>query len=163
MKKKNIIIVVAISVLFIGSIILFAYFRNLNDYQYSGAIFYLDNEYYNQGNFIDISANDLDKMLKDKKTFLLYSYNNYCSLPIPCENIFEEIMKKYKFDVLQITFEDFKKTTLYDSVKLAPTLIIIKNGTIVDYLKADKDEDLSKYQEKTNFENWLKEYIILKK
>lgn len=124
--------------------------------------FYLDNKYYNTNNFINVTSDDINALLNQKATFILFSYNNYCSLPISCHDIFEQAIKENNISILKISFEDLKKTKLYKKVKLAPSVIIIKNGKIIDYLKADKDSDLEKYQNTKSFTDWLNKYIILK-
>lgn len=121
----------------------------------------LSAKYYNEGKFIPTSANELEE--KNSETYILYTYNNFCSLPIPCESIFKTIMEKYKIGILSIPINEFKKTKFYTQVKYAPSIIIIKNEEIITYLDANKDEDLEKYQDVNAFDNWLKLYINLKK
>ena len=60
-------------------------------------------------------------------------------------------------------FSEFKKTVFYDTVKYAPSVIIVRNNSIIAYLDANKDEDLEKYQDVDKFEKWLNEYIYLEK
>lgn len=122
---------------------------------------YLSNEYYNNGSLINYNSEELTN-LKDK-TYLLFTYNNYCSLPIPCENIFKSVMEKYNIDIIQIPFTEFKKTNFYSTVKYAPSILIIQNNEIISYLDPNKDEDLPKYQDESKFEDFLKEYIYLTK
>lgn len=121
--------------------------------------FYLTDKYYNKGEFIEILPNDI----RSDESYLLYTYNNFCVLPVHCENIFKEVMEKYKIDLLSMPFDDFKNTAFHKEVKYAPSVLIIKNGEIVSYLDANSDKDLEKYQNITKFEEWLKEYIYLEK
>ena len=118
---------------------------------------YLTDRYYNKGNFIQVSNDDLSKL--DDETYVLFTYNNYCTLPISCENIFKEFMEKYKIDFLSITFEDYKNTKFYDVVKYAPSILIISKGDVIAYLDANSDDDLDKYQDVDSFEQWLNNYI----
>ena len=122
-------------------------------------VFYLSEKYYNNGDYISISSEEIS----DNESYLLYTYNNFCSLPVQCENIFKEVMEKYKIDALLISFDDFKKTKFYNKVKYAPSVIIVKNGEIVAYLDANSDKDLEKYQNTDKFEEWLKKYVYLEK
>jgi hypothetical protein len=122
-------------------------------------LFNLTDKYYNKGEFINISAKDI----KEDESFVLYTYNNFCVLPVHCENIFKEVMEKNKIDVLSIPFDDFKNTNFHKEVKYAPSILIVRNGDIVAYLDANSDKDLEKYQNITKFEEWLKEYINLEK
>lgn len=123
--------------------------------------FYLSDKYYNNGEFILVD----DKGLKDinKDNYILYTYNNFCIFTIPCEDIFKEVMTKYNLDIVSITFEDFKKTDFYKTVNLAPSILIVKEGKIITYLRADSDEDFDRYQDSKAFEEWLDEFIYLEK
>lgn len=121
--------------------------------------FYLTDKYYNNGDFISIKASDINV----DESFILYTYNNFCALPIHCENIFKEEMEKYKIDVLSMPFDEFKNTNYYKEVKYAPSILIIKDGKIIDYLKADSDKDYDKYQKVDVFHEWLEKYVILSK
>ena len=120
---------------------------------------YLTDKYYNSGDLISIEPGDI----KDNETFILYTYNNFCALPVHCEEIFKEVFEKYKIDALSIPFEEFKKTIYYEKVKYAPSIIIISNGKIVAFLDANSNEDLEKYQDVSKFEEWLNNNINLKK
>lgn len=119
--------------------------------------FYLNDEYYNKGNFISIDSAKLNKMTNE--SYVLFTYNNYCSMSVPCEEIFEEFMKKYNIDFLSIPFEEFKNTNIYKTVKYAPSVILIEKGNIVTYLDAESDDDLNKYQDINKFEEWMNNYI----
>ena len=105
---------------------------------------YLSEKYYNSdGKYIDISSEDL--LDKEDETYILFTYNNYCNLSVPCDQIFEVFMKKYKIDFLSIPYEDFKETTLHDTIEYAPSVIVIDKGEIIAYLDAESDEDLIRY------------------
>ena len=123
--------------------------------------FNLSDKYYNAGEFILVDDSGIKVRKKDN--YILYTYNNFCIFTIPCEDIFKEVMTKYNIDVISITFEDFKKTDFYKEVKLAPSILIIENGKIVSYLRADSDEDFNRYQDAEEFEKWLDGYVYLEK
>ena len=57
----------------------------------------------------------------------------------------------------------FKDTYLYDTVKYAPSVIIVDKHSIVDYLDSESDKDYDRYQDTKEFTKWLKEYIKLKR
>ena len=116
---------------------------------------YLSDKYYNEGNYISVKS--LDGLEKD--SYVLYTYNYYCSFKIPCEKVFKEYMEKYKIDFISMPFEYFKQTSFYKKVKFGPSVVIIKEGKIIAYLDADKDEDLEKYQDSKKFEEWINNYI----
>ena len=123
--------------------------------------FYLSEKYYNQGEFVTIDSEGLKELNKDN--LIIYTYNNYCIFTTPCDEIFKVVMDKYKIDIVSVPFSELKKTDYYETVKLAPSIIIIKDGKIVTYLKADSDEDFKRYQDSEEFEKWLDKYIYLEK
>ena len=120
---------------------------------------YLEDKYYNGSEYIKIKSNEISK----KEKFVLFTYNNYCSLQVPCEDVFEEFMKKYDIAFLSIPFEEFKDTYLYNKVKYGPSVIVVNDGKIVAYLDANKDEDIEKYQDVDKFKEWISNYIYLEK
>ena len=123
--------------------------------------FVLDNQYYNQWEFIQVNTWDITSL--KSWNYVLFTYNNYCALKIPCDEIFKKFMQKYNIDFLSINYENFKKTHLHDTVQYAPSIIIVKNWKVIAYLDTEKDGDLEKYQDVNEFEKWISKYVILKK
>ena len=72
-------------------------------------------------------------------------------------------MKKYNIDFVSIPFDKFKETKYYENVKYAPSIIIIKEGEIIDYLDANSDDDFNKYEDEKEFEKWLDNYVYFGK
>ena len=122
---------------------------------------YLSDKYYNNGSFIDIDSDQLSKLNNDK--YVLFTYNNYCSLAIPCDEVFKKFMEKYNIDFLTMPFEEFRKTDLYKEVKYGPSVIVVNKNKIVSYLDANKDDDINKYQDTYEFEKWLDKFIYFNK
>lgn len=122
---------------------------------------YLSDKFYNKGEFIEIKNIDLNSL--SNNTYILFTYNNYCTLPIPCEDIFKKFMSTYKIDFLSIPFSEYKNSIFYDKVKYAPSILIIKDNQIIAYLDANSDSDLNKYQEVEEFSKWLDKYIYFSK
>lgn len=120
----------------------------------------LDSNFYNKGEFIDIKSEYL--INENPNNYILFVYNSYCTLKIPCEDIFKEYMKKEKIDFLSMNIDEYKKTNLYETVKYAPTIIVVQNKKIVAYLDAESNEDLNKYQDVNEFEFWIDKYINVK-
>lgn len=116
-------------------------------------------EYYQESKFINVKNEDIEKLKEDKKSFIVFAYNNYCLLEIPCDEIFKKVMDKYNISFLYLPYEEMKKTFIYDDVKLAPSVILIKEGKIVTYLNTESNDDLPKYQDADEFEKWLTSYI----
>src|SRR5574344_783200 len=131
-KMKRIIFIVILIVLIILGVLLIT--KN-NKY-------YLDDKYYASGKYILEDSSQVNKLIDNKSSFILFTYNSYCSFPIACEDVFKEVMLKYKIDIIKIPFANFRKTKLYKNIKFAPTIILIKDGKVITYLHTDSDADL---------------------
>ncbi len=151
MKNKKILITVIVVVLLVVSLILFLVFKDNH----------LSKKYYGGHDFITVETEDIEKMKHD--TYLLYIHYDYCIFTVPTDNVIQEMMNKYNISVLKMHYEKFSKTYLHDEVKYAPSLIIVKNGKILDFLDAESDEDLPKYQDSNKMAEWISEYVSLKK
>ena len=150
MKNKNIFIIIGIIVLI--TIIIFLNFNlksNIN----------LSEQYYQYGTIKDITKEELLTKINNKENFILFTNNNFCTFKISCEEIFKESAQELNITILKIPFDEFKTTKLHDTIKFAPSVIIIKEGKIIEYLDPEKNDDLSKYQDKKEFTSWIKEYI----
>lgn len=121
--------------------------------------FSIEKEYYKESKFINVNSEDIKELKENKKSFIVFTYNNYCMLEIPCDEIFKKVMNKYNISFLYLPYEEMKNTFIYNEVKLAPSVILIKEGKIVAYLDAESNEDLLKYQDTEEFEKWLTSYI----
>lgn len=123
--------------------------------------FYLSDQFYNTGDYIDTDVEGVKNLNKD--SFIIYTFNNFCIFTTPCDEIFKVVMDKYKIDIVSVPFSELKETKYYNTIKLAPSIILVKDGEVVTYLRADSDEDFKKYQDPDAFEKWLGEYIYLEK
>ena len=147
MNKKLLYIIPIIIVI----MLLFIFYPKKNNGK-----FYLDKEYYNDGEFILTSY-------LPRGTYIAYVYANVCIFSVPCDSIFKEVMNKYNIDMLEISYDDMKKTKYHENVLYAPSVLIIKNGNLIAYLDAESDDDLEIYQNSDKFEEWLNNYIYLEK
>lgn len=159
MKKKVVIISLVILIIIVALIL---FIVNRKDTSNTDK-FYLDDEYYNtEGKFMGINDTELETLIDDEKSFVVFTYLPYCTFSVPCDQIFASFMEKYGVSFYEITYDDFAKTSSIETVKYAPSVIIYKDGKIVSYLDANEDDDLSKYEDEETFENWMKEYISIK-
>ena len=125
--------------------------------------FYLNDEYYNAGKLVDIDSKELTNMLKSNDSFILFTYNPYCNFKVSCENVVENFSKNNNITIFKIPFEEFKNTKLYNTIKYAPSIILINKGKIETYLDPNKDEDSIKYQEEKSLKDYIEMYIDTKK
>ena len=125
--------------------------------------FYLEDTYYNKGGLKDTTIKEVNNLIKNKKSFILFTYNDFCSFSVPCDSVFEESSNKLNIEILQIPYRDFKKTVLNKKLEYGPSVLIINKGKIVKYLDAEKDNDKELYQDTKKFNSWLQKYIYTQK
>ena len=86
MKIKKIIAVIGFLIL-IPLFLLFI--SNLNKQKIT-----LESKYYNTDKFIDINGANLNELINNKENFILYTYNNFCTFKVSCDEIFNESIKE---------------------------------------------------------------------
>ncbi|MBQ6134976.1 MAG: hypothetical protein IJI60_01495 [Bacilli bacterium] len=155
MKKKILLILFFLLILILS----FIFYQNKKEQPLERI--YLSEKYYKEesGEFIKVEKKELEK--NKEETYILYTYNSFCSFPISCESIFKEFMETHHIDFVSIPFAEFKKTLFYPKVKYAPSIIIIQNQKIIAYLDAESNEDIERYQDVEKLKQWLEKYIYL--
>lgn len=158
MNKKiiEIIKIIILLILLIALIILVASLNKKNDK------FYLDDKYYKGAKITEIKAEKLKTLISDKESFLVFVYQPSCATSSEFNTLLNEFTNKYNLSVYMISFSNIKGTTLEKYVKYYPSFVIFNNGRLIDYLKADSDLDTKRYQNLTDFEDWLFSYVLLK-
>ena len=122
--------------------------------------FYLDQEFYKtDGEFVNITSDDFDNLVY--QNYVLFVYNNYCAFSVPCDGIFKQYMEQNHINFLSMSYEEFKNTKLHQTVDFAPSVIIVRNWRIIDYLDSEKDEYLDMYQDVEKFWEWFERYIYV--
>lgn len=122
--------------------------------------FYLDQEFYKtDGEFVNITSDDFDNLVY--QNYVLFVYNNYCAFSVPCDEIFKQYMEQNNISFLSMSYEEFKNTELHKIVDFAPSVIIVMNWKIVDYLDSEKDKYLDMYQNVEKFWEWFEKYVYI--
>ena len=122
--------------------------------------FYLDQEFYQtNGEFVNITSDDFDNL--GNQNYVLFVYNNYCAFSVPCDEIFKQYMEQNNINFLSMSYEEFKNTKLHETVSFAPSVIVVRNWRIIDYLDSEKDEYLDMYQDVDKFWEWFEKYVYV--
>lgn len=124
--------------------------------------FYLAEESYQSAKLIDISINELEEKLEKKESFALLVYQPACSASSNFCNVIDEFQKENNLTFYQIPYSEIKDNKNFEYLKFYPSFVIYKKGKAIDYLKANKDEDIEKYTNVDSFKNWFNNYVILK-
>ena len=105
----------------------------------------------------DKVAEYFENLVKEKKDFVLY-----VSLPIcngdaaKFKEFVLDFQRKNHISFYYLTSDFVKETSLYNTVKFFPSVIIYKDGKITNYLKYDSDEDKEFYKSYEGFEKWIR-------
>ncbi len=129
----------------------------------SDKIVTLDDEFYGSSDFIMLTADELNDLSDSESNYVVYTYNNNCTMVININDILDKYMEKYQVSFYKIPFDEFKETFLHDEVEYAPSVIIVSNGKIVKYLDAESDDDLDCFKRYDSFKEWMETYVDIER
>ncbi len=155
MKKK---VIICLSILFVLTIIVVTFFTTKKNEE----PFYLENNYYGVSNMVEIKIDELNQLIDDKKSFAVFVYQPKCIVSSDFENVLSEYLEDNQVSIYKIAFSSIIDTNIGESVKYYPSFIIYKEGKMIDFLEADKDEDVEFYTSKEGFEKWFTRYVKIK-
>ena len=124
--------------------------------------FYLEDKYYGNGNYEEIEASELDALIDDRESFVLFVYQPGCVNSANFEKVLDEFIDDEDILIKRIAFSDIKDTSIGDDIKYYPSFAIFNKGTMVDYLDAESSEDLNYYNSLSDFKDWFTSYVNLK-
>jgi len=159
MKKRvlKIIITIVIILILIVVIIERNFIQKTSDF-----MFYLEEKYYGNSVFNEIESNDLSKLINDKESFAIFIHQPFCSTSYEFNKILTKFAEENKISFYKMSFDEMKKTVMYENIKYYPSFAIYNNGKLIDFLEADSDEDLIRYKDMEEFKNWFNSYIQMK-
>jgi len=122
-------------------------------------IFSFEDKYYIEGKFIDLDKETLNNMIENKESFGVFVYQPLCAASSSFNEVLNEFINQYQMSFYKVKYSDIKETNLGKTLKYYPSFIIYKDGELVEYLEADKDEDLEYYKSVDGFKNWITKYV----
>lgn len=110
-------------------------------------------------------ANIINKLVEKKASFILTVAN----ADICISQVFNDVRlnalefsKKNNIYVYDMELLVYKQTVFYKKYKYAPLVIIVNKGKVVAYTDPNKDSDKKLYKNYSDFEKWIKNYIVIK-
>ena len=152
-KKRLILVISGAALLIIGLIGLLVTFLTRDKK------FPLDSDQFGSSEFIDISGEDYEKLLSEKKSFLVFVDQEGCITARGLEERLGQISREKNLKIYHIMFSDARNTSMHENVKHYPSVVIIDKGKMAAWLKADADEDKERYNSLEDLEQWLNNYI----
>ena len=155
MKKKWLIISVVVLILVVAAIVVFLIFQN------QSKIFSLESKYYNTGEKIEINISELEELISDKESFVVFVSQTMCLASSNFEVVINDFLEEYPITIYEINYSELKESDLGDFLEHYPSFVIYKNGKVVDFLDANADEDTDYYKTADGLRSWLTTYISL--
>lgn len=125
--------------------------------------FYLDAEHYEKGVITSITRDELNKLEKDKKNFMVFVYLPGCTSCAEFRSVLEGYIEENTLEFYTIAINDLKDSVILDHIEFAPSLVLYKEGKIVDALDAASDKDKAALTTEDGLVDWLDDYIYLTK
>lgn len=155
MKKKWLIISIVALIIVVATIVVFLIFKN------QSKIFSLESKYYNTGEKIEINISELEELISDKESFVVFVSQDMCLASSNFEVVINDFLEEYPITIYEINYSELKESDLGDFLEHYPSFVIYKNGKMVDFLDANADEDTDYYKTADGLRSWLTTYISL--
>ena len=161
-KKKQMGVlglVIALVVVLFGSILFVGAVSGWFD---SGKVA-LDAEYVCGGNcdgeYMELDAAGYQELVEARKSFVVFVDQGGCTTADKLEGFVSDYAKNEGFQAFRIMFEEMKKTSMHESVKYYPSVVLISKGKVIWWLRADSDEDAPAYNNYDAFEDWIHRHL----
>ncbi|MBR3329481.1 hypothetical protein IKG29_03075 [Candidatus Saccharibacteria bacterium] len=120
----------------------------------------LSEEYYGDfEKFDDITAEEYEELVGDKKSFILLVDQGGCTTADRLREFVKDWATDNGIRVQRVMFSDMKETSLHDYIIYYPSVAIISDGQVVGYLRADSNEDAEAYNDYDIFQEWIKKWF----
>jgi len=122
--------------------------------------FRLDSEYYAASESIDITKDQYEDLIAQKKSFVVMVDKPDCVTTTSMREYMSGFPGDTQFKYYRMMWEDVSKSSLHEKVKFAPSIAIIHEGTVKAWLDADSDKDVEYYNSAEALQSWIKKYIL---
>lgn len=125
--------------------------------------FYIEDKFYNSSEgYTILDKDEYNEKIKNKESFILFVFSPGCITSSNLSNLMSEFSTNNKISYYSINFEDIEETNIKDYLEYYPSVILIKNGKMVDFLESDKDQDLMYYESVDELTKWIFSYVKVK-
>lgn len=124
--------------------------------------FSLSPEYLGKTDLIDITAADYDQLIREQKSFLLFVDQDGCDVATTVRKFVAEYSSEKTLSFHHVYFTDIRGTAINKYVKYYPSVVLIANGQVVDFLKANSDDYIAPYTNYDSFKTWIEKYLKFK-
>lgn len=113
-----------------------------------------------EGEFMDIEAEGYEKLIQEKKSFVVFVDQGGCTVADRLRGYVKDWGTEVGVKVYRISFSETKETSLHEYVKYYPSVAVVSKGEVKSFLRADSDEDANIYNNYEDFVGWMAERIM---
>lgn len=124
--------------------------------------FYLEDKYYNSTKLEEIKIKELEELMDKGESIGVLVYQPKCVTSNKFLSVVKEFQEKYNISFYKIAFSELRNSKEFKKIKYYPSFIVMDKGKLVDYLKANKDEDTKYFKSVDGFYEWFSKYVKLK-
>ena len=121
--------------------------------------FRLDDEYYAESMEMNIKKDEYEKLISDKKSFIVLVDKPGCITTPGMRKNMSEFPEDTQFKYYRIMWDEAKESSLHEYVKFVPSVAIIYKGEVKEWLQADRDEDTKYFENADDLKEWIHKYI----
>lgn len=108
------------------------------------------------GEVVEITADEFANLVENQDDFVAIMHMTVCPAEFPLSAVAKEYAHNSGATIYSLTEEEFKQTDLSETVKYLPSAAVYRDGKLVKYLDAEKDEDMPYYKTAEAFGEWVK-------
>ena len=108
---------------------------------------------------LDLDDEEYKKLIENQKSAVILVDQQGCTTADRLEEYLLAFAKEKGFRFYRMMFSDVKETSLHDSVKYYPSVVIISKGRILNFLRADNDDDTLKFNDYDAFQKWIQMFF----
>lgn len=124
--------------------------------------FYLNDEYYEKSEFVEIDNTKLKELENAGESFALVVYNSSCIGSANFIKLINEYLENNEIKIYRILGKNTNDTLLSKKIKFFPSMVIYKDGKIIEYLDTELNEHIKYYENLESFEEWFESIILMK-
>ena len=109
--------------------------------------------------FIELDVATYNDLVLNKKSFVVFVDQGGCVAADRLRQYVMDFAKEQGIKFYKMMFIDVKKTSLYESVRYYPSVVLVSDGRVVAWLRADSEEDAERYNNYNDFNDWLKKHL----
>ena len=111
------------------------------------------------GEYMELTASEYEELVKARKSFVVFVDQDGCTTADRLRGYVSDWASGAGMRVYRMMFSEVKKSSLHDLVKYYPSVVVVANGSVRGYLRADSDEDADMYNDYGAFSEWMGRYL----